>query len=854
MSTAPSTLSVPLPSDDRAARMMLDRLAHALASSHDDAGVAIVQRIGERGGSLWVRPAALLGATAISSLGRVGSREPAARPLSTVPPGWVARFGALVAVPETPSRRPTDEPPRLSRSTGPSLRGPGFVDVHTFWVPRREGGLWCARAFRVVAPSEETADVGADAAGASLAQCWASRLGRSCRSRPLTEPKCQRVWSTLGTDALPREAWTPVAAERAAGLGDLPRPVASVASISRTPGHVAVFGTSGAGKTSFLAELAREAIHRGESVVAIDLHGDLGPAILDRLDSSDRARVTALDATHRPSPGINVLAVPPGADPEPVVAHLVAAFKRLSPDGEAIYWGFRMERIFDSFLRLVQEEGGSLVDLASALQNPSRREALRVRTRRVELARFLDELGPIVGRQPDFLWSAAARVAKIVLVPALQELLAPNDGGIDPHAILDEGRSLIVRIPFAVIGSEATALASTLLLARLYLGHAARASREQAPRPLHLFLDEAHAFAPRLVAEILGEGRKFGVRAVVSTQFPARLSTEVEHAVRGTTAVQVCFRVPAANAFPTMEWLGFDRRASPGLLTDLPTGTAVVVRDGFEPLAVPAPPVVPVGVAWQNAVQRTAPTENAETSAGDPTEDGLTEALLLAVLSDQEEPIPRSAERLVDAANRSPVAGGDRARLALRWSELVRRGWVLPEGSRWTLGSAGAAALGIGRRTGAPRESEEHRALLLEAFRLLARRGYRLDILRQGRFDTTLPDARLTLLPSPGPAWTPEEIGVQVDQAREGWAWRFFHGRDVHVEAEVSGALRAERIRHGCRKAIRAGAFALFVVSDPRRARRVREVLREMDLGVERAQVWTLRGALLARTPAQRNA
>jgi len=83
---------------------------------------------------------------------------------------------------------------------------------------------------------------------------------------------------------------------------------------------------------------------------------------------------------------------------------------------------------------------------------------------------------------------------------------------------------------------------------------------------------------------------------------------------------------------------------------------------------------------------------------------------------------------------------------------------------------------------------------------------------------------------------------VAIDRARTEWAWRFFHGKNVHVEAEVSGALRRERIRHGLRKAARHDTFALFLVSDALRARRVRAVLREEGVGIDRAQVWTLAG------------
>ncbi|MCI4322165.1 MAG: hypothetical protein L3K05_07670, partial [Thermoplasmata archaeon] len=73
--------------------------------------------------------------------------------------------------------------------------------------------------------------------------------------------------------------------------------------------------------------------------------------------------------------------------------------------------------------------------------------------------------------------------------------------------------------------------------------------------------------------------------------------------------------------------------------------------------------------------------------------------------------------------------------------------------------------------------------------------------------------------------------------------WRFFRGRDVDVEAEVSGAVRPDRIRRNLQKARDRGTFALFVVGDAVRAGRIRGVLESEGAGRSEAQVWTLRRA-----------
>jgi hypothetical protein len=817
-------------------------LAHALLATSSPGGVFFEATLGEPIPVVTVRPRALVDTVAAAPSVRNLSLERFDAPPELEPShGGTGEIRSLV--PRARSgffREPPAiglDPPDLEPLVGPA----GWVGFQTAWLRGPHGEVLTARRFRFVAPGRTELDGRIDAVSAAVALAWEDAVGIPMTTRRASRG-AHRDWRRGCLATFPLEAWVAPLGRAIERSVEAPSGQRSGASA----GHRIVFGASGAGKTTFLARQAAAEVARGGTAVVLDVHGDLAPAALAALGPVARGRAIAVDVSMPPVPGIAALA-PGGNQEDRAAAHLVAALKRLSPDGTDLHWGFRLERIFDSFVRLVQESEGSLIDLYGLLTEPERRDAARLRTRRPDLARFLDELGPVLRRQPDFLWSAATRLSKVALVPALRELLAPSGEGIPVEDCLAEGRSLFVRIPFAVLGPEAAAFAGTLLLARIYLGLAARRGPVSDRPPVLLVLDEVQGFAPRLVSELLTESRKFGLRAVVATQYPDRLALELRSAAGGALTDVLAFRVPRRSARTTGEWVGLSGDEAERWLPGLPAGHGV----RFDPETGAVRTVPPVAAlpgggleAWGNAVavsrREFGATSDPEARSSDEAE--VLDRLLLAVFAAEEEGRPLRSEDVLDAALALPGVPPARERLWTRWSRVEREGYVRSTVDGLSLTVAGERILGLTAPTEASRETTEHRALLLAAFRIFARRGYRIEILRQGRFDTTLPDALFRQVPV-RPGRTPFELGEALDRARRGWAWGFFSGRDVHIEAEVSGALRAERIRHGWRKAAARGAFVLFVVGDAARARRIRATLATLNAGPDRAQVWTLPGA-----------
>jgi len=832
------------PRGPRSLRHRLYRsLAYALAASPSPAGIVFESTGADALPRVSLTPRQLLDSVRADPSGASGAFDEVPVPAAPEPPtGWPERGFAIVPLAGS-GRWPWTRPTGLTdaRSVETVTAADLWFGAQTLWVRRPTGEIAIARRLRVAAATRERLGRVVGPIAACAAARWADATTVPSFVRGLGRGR-RAAWRQGGSRGIPREAWLSRRPEEVAGTAEaLPWEPRSAPAPRE---HAIVFGASGAGKTTYLADRACRAIAAGERVVAIDLHGDLAPAIVARLPPALRARLVAVDAADPPVLGIAALTTA-DADPERAAAHLVAALKRLTPDGTDLYWGFRLERIFDTFVRLVQESDGSLLDLYGLLTDPRRREAARWSTRREDLANFLEELGPVLKRNPEFLWSAATRLSKIVLVPALGELLAPDGGGLEVERLLASGRSVLVRLPIAGLGPEAATFAAALVLGRIYLGVVARPRGPVPPAPVQFVLDEVHGFPPRLIAEILTEGRKFGVHATLATQYPERLAAETRAAAAGALSTCIAFRVPRATARDVGAWLGLAPADALELLPGLPAGHAVSV-DAGEGGTVTLPPVAPTPgletAAWSHEVERTRaefphPSEVGGAATDEPL---VTERLLLAVLGAEEEGRALAPAEVVPIASALPGAPLDVARLADRWRTVVRREWVAISDARCRITPIGEAVLGIMAPTGATRESAEHRSLLLTTFRIFARRGARLEILRQGRYDTTLPDARYRQLPPRAASAVPRELAEAVDRARRSWAWRYFGGRDVEVEAEVSGALRSDRIRRGWRKAEGRGAFALFVVGDARRARRVTATVRALGVGPDRARVWTL--------------
>ncbi len=590
--------------------------------------------------------------------------------------------------------------------------------------------------------------------------------------------------------------------------------------------HVLVLGLTGSGKTQLLAHGAAEVHRRRVPLVALDMHGDLTPALLERL--SDRPEEEFLLVGPGPGEGGMDVLAPPTADGSAVrvagsrvVGELLGALRPAGALRDDL-WGPRMERLLEGGLRCVLGTGGTLYDLARLYHDPFGEAAtLRPLLPDRILREFLDELVSLHRRQPDFLASVQNRLARVLFDPTLRALVAPRSRGLDPEEALGQRRSILLHLPKGVLGEAGGLFVAHLLLARCYLALLRReAPGEDRLRALFV-LDEAHLLSPRLLGTMVREGRKFGVGLLLATQGGPATPGGGEEGTWSEVGTVFALRMAPGPARQFLPWLAPRlplHAGSPaaaeltGALVRLPRHAAYLRRVGED---LPRLVVLPGPVARAHA--RTAPTgpgspfPDPEPGASSPTEfaDEETEGLL-ALLADRVPSDPKPAW----------------------WREGERRAFFreLAPG-KFQLTEAGWGRLGWRRETGAPRESFEHRRLLRDVYALFAYRGIALEMPRQGGFDQRLPDARWVRTTAPNGGGDPPRLRTDL----------FDRTRELHVEVEVSALEDPRRLARSWEKAQAQGAHLLWVAGTRWGGERLRAFLRRKRAGPQQATVWVLR-------------
>jgi hypothetical protein len=301
--------------------------------------------------------------------------------------------------------------------------------------------------------------------------------------------------------------------------------------------HMAVFGSTGVGKTTFLLNVVGQDIARGDGLLVIDPHGDFAERALTLVPPSRNNHICYFNLTDSAHPvGFNVLE-DPGPDHRAVVADgIVAGMRAIWWD----MWGPRLEQILrHSTMALIETPNTSLALLPRLLTDADFRSRVLSRVTNPLTRAFFEQrfntwrdeyreqaIDPVLNKIDAFLFS-----------PAILNVIGQGKSTLHFEHAMARQRIVIANLARGIIGETPSNLMGALLLARVQAAGMARASvPHEARHPFHIVIDEVQLFGTEVIAQILSEARKYGLSLTMATQFMAGLSEKTRAAVMGNVA------------------------------------------------------------------------------------------------------------------------------------------------------------------------------------------------------------------------------------------------------------------------------------------------------------------------------
>jgi Helicase HerA, central domain len=329
--------------------------------------------------------------------------------------------------------------------------------------------------------------------------------------------------------------------------------------LSQVNTHWHIIGTSGSGKSYFLAHLFLTLIRKGLPVTLIDPHGDLAKLVLAHLvgqgrykDPSAYQRIAYLDLPEaerqeRYLPFNPLLQDTPD---HTIASNFKEALHRAFPElsqGAAIF-----DTLLPRALRVLLANNLPLTALEPFLWD----EAFRTRL----LERYADADGATIAQyfanvytelkrseQVTYAGSVLRRAALLTDLPILRHSFSQPENLLQFRTIMDSGKSVIINL--AVREGEASRLLGCLLTVGYEQAALSRAD-DQHRRSHHLIVDEFHSFAThsaQAFASMLSQTRKYGLFLGLAHQFWGQANQHLQEALQNT-GIEVVFNVGRMDA------------------------------------------------------------------------------------------------------------------------------------------------------------------------------------------------------------------------------------------------------------------------------------------------------------------
>ncbi|MGB0870956.1 MAG: type IV secretory system conjugative DNA transfer family protein [Flavobacteriales bacterium] len=309
--------------------------------------------------------------------------------------------------------------------------------------------------------------------------------------------------------------------------------------------HMAIFGKTGAGKTSLLETFVLQDIYYDRGGFIIDIHGDMSVSILNQIPSDKIENIRFIDISN-PQLDIrfNPLRVVPYDKRSLVASNILETFKKLWKSA----WGAKMEHILRYvLLSLLDQPQANFSDINRILQDKEFRQSCLPYLQNPELLTFWKKEFP--SYKPFDLLPIYNKVGGFLAHPSVRRLLITNPNPMDLGLLVNQSKMILLRIPKGEIGTDTSFLLSSLFLNALVTAGFSRVSIPyQDRKPFFVYLDEFPSYTNGNIAIMLSELRKFKMGILLSCQSLSMIDRDLRDTILSNVGSVVVFRLGFSDA------------------------------------------------------------------------------------------------------------------------------------------------------------------------------------------------------------------------------------------------------------------------------------------------------------------
>lgn len=303
-------------------------------------------------------------------------------------------------------------------------------------------------------------------------------------------------------------------------------------------------GQTGTGKTTLIANMAKQDAEHGRGFCVIDPHGDLAKTLSENLGVDH----IYWDIGDESSPyGYNPLTRTSAAYRPLVTSGLIDTLKSQWSDA----WGARMEHLLRfAILALLELPRADLRDVVPLFVEKGFRNRVISQVTDAQVLHFWREEFRAMNYKTsmDGVAPIANKIGAFLANPNVRRAICEPQSPLRFRQLMDRGKAVIVNLAKGRVGNDVANVLGGLLVSSIMN---AAFSRHELPelrrRAFFLYVDEYPSFSTLAFANMLSEARKYGLGVMLANQHVSQTESDLLHAVIGNVGTMVVFRLGALD-------------------------------------------------------------------------------------------------------------------------------------------------------------------------------------------------------------------------------------------------------------------------------------------------------------------